>query len=187
MIPRILVIPCLPGHSPDGRLAGAAAVELALLGVDVTRISTEDYPLPLIGADPAADAALPAPARRLADLVAGHDAVLIAMPEVNASLPALLKNMLDWTAHAPARQGESIWAGKPVALAVTSADPARGVAAGAHLRAILAHLGAAVIGEAAVFGTGEESGEAVGLDEADAVRLKTLCRSLERAANLQPD
>lgn len=187
MIPRILVIPGLPGLSPDGKLAGAAAIELALLGADVTRISPEDHPLPLIGADPAADAMFPAAARRLSDLVAGHDAVLIAMPEINASLPALLKNMLDWTARAPAHRDVSVWADKPVAVVVASDDPARGDGAAAHLSAILVHLGASMIGEAAVFGVSDEAGEAVGLDEAKAARLKALCRSLERAANLQRD
>ena len=187
MIPRILVIPGLPGSSPAAALVSAAAVELAVLGADVTRISPEDHPLPLLGADPATDATLPSAARRLADLVAAHDAVLVAMPEINASLPALLKNMLDWTARAPAHRGVSIWADKPVALVVASDEPGRGEGAAAHLAAILAHLGASVIGDAAVLGVGDDTGEADGLDEADAARLKALCRSLERAANLQPD
>lgn len=187
MTPRILVFPGLPGRSPDGVVAGEAAVALALLGADVTRISPEDHPLPMIGSDPAADTDIPPAARRLADLVAAHDAVLIAMPEVNASLPALLKTMLDWTARAPARSGASVWAGKPVAIAVVSDDADRGSGAAAHLGVILAHLGASVIGEAAVLSVGGE-GETGGiLDEADAARLNALCRNLERAAYALPD
>lgn len=187
MIPRILVIPALPGLSPDGTLASAAAVELALLGADVTRISPEDYPLPLIDADPETDAAVPEAARRLAAMVAAHDAVLVAMPEINASLPAPLKNLLDWTARASAHRDGSAWAGKPVAVVVASEDPVRGQGAAAHLRSILACLGASAVGDAAVMGLGDHAGEMAGPDEADAARLKALCRDLGRAATLQPD
>ena len=50
--PKILVIPgSLRTGSHNARLAALAAKELALAEAEVTRISLEDYPLPLFDAD----------------------------------------------------------------------------------------------------------------------------------------
>ncbi|EBW2250108.1 FMN reductase, partial [Salmonella enterica subsp. enterica serovar Enteritidis] len=47
MIPRILVFAgSIRSGAYSGKVADAAAKELALQGADVTRISLEDYPLP---------------------------------------------------------------------------------------------------------------------------------------------
>ena len=51
-VPKILVIPgSLRTGSHNGRLAAIATKELALLDAEVTRISLEDYALPLFDAD----------------------------------------------------------------------------------------------------------------------------------------
>ena len=50
--PKILVFPgSTRTGSHNAKLAALAAKELALLDVDVTRISLADYPLPLYDAD----------------------------------------------------------------------------------------------------------------------------------------
>ena len=59
--PKILVMPgSLRTGSHNARLAAVAAKELALAEAEVTRISLEDYPLPLFDADLAASSGLPA-------------------------------------------------------------------------------------------------------------------------------
>ena len=59
--PKILVIPgSLRTGSHNARLAALAAKELALAEAEVTRISLEDYPLPLFDADLAASSGMPA-------------------------------------------------------------------------------------------------------------------------------
>ena len=64
--PKILVIPgSLRTGSHNARLAALAAKELALAEAEVTRISLEDYPLPLFDADLAASSGMPQRRSRL--------------------------------------------------------------------------------------------------------------------------
>ena len=54
--------------------------------------------IPPYDADDDVDVA-PAPVRALREAMAGADAVLIATPEYNASVPGVLKNALDWASR----------------------------------------------------------------------------------------
>ena len=183
MIPRILVVSGSTGGSPAAQVAAVAATELAVLGADVTRVSAEDHPLPLLGADPAADALLPESARRLADLIGAHDGVLFVTAELNASLPALTKNLVDWTGMVRAANGANPWLGKVTAIAALSERPQGVAGAAAHLRAVLHHLGAETAGEDTVIDlAGKGPGEDGRLPEAAATSLRALCRALDLAA-----
>jgi len=75
--------------------------------------------------------------------VARADAVLMVMPEYNRSLPAVLKNAIDWGSKPMDR---NVWRDKPLAMAGTSPG-AIGTAVGQqHLRQIMGILGAVVLG-----------------------------------------
>jgi chromate reductase len=94
--PKILVIPgSLRTGSHNARLAALAAKELALAEAEVTRISLEDYPLPLFDAD-LAGAGMPQPALQLKKMLMAHHGVFITSPEYSASVTPLLKNTIDW-------------------------------------------------------------------------------------------
>ena len=47
------------------------------------------------------DAGMPAPVKRLRDEIVAADGLLIATPEYNFSVPAPLKNVIDWASRAP--------------------------------------------------------------------------------------
>jgi chromate reductase len=95
--PKILVFAgSIRTASFNARLAALAAKELALLNVDVTRISLLDYPLPLFHGDLEAEQGAPANAVKLKRVFGIHHGVFIASPEYNASITPLLKNTLDW-------------------------------------------------------------------------------------------
>jgi NAD(P)H-dependent FMN reductase len=99
-IPKILVIPgSLRAGSHNTRLAALAAKELALLGAEVTRISFEDYALPLFDADLAGSSSLPQAAVRLKRMLMAHRGVFITSPEYSASVTPLLKNAIDWVSR----------------------------------------------------------------------------------------
>ncbi|EJE51835.1 putative flavoprotein [Acidovorax sp. CF316] len=71
------------------------------------------------------------------------DAFLFVMPEFNRSLPAVLKNAIDWGSKPMDR---NVWRDKPVAMTGTSPG-AIGTAVGQqHLRQILGILGSSVLG-----------------------------------------
>lgn len=92
-----------------------------------------------------------APPRPVEDLrarIAAADAVLMIMPEYNRSIPAVLKNAIDWASRP---YGQNALAGKPVAIAGTSPG-AIGTAAGqAHLRSILPILEMVLMGQPEVY------------------------------------
>jgi|SRR5580700_8836871 chromate reductase len=93
--PRILVFAdSIRTGSFNARLAALAAKELALLNIEVTRISLVDYPLPLYNGDTEAEQGAPHNAVKLKQLFGRHHGVFIASPEYNASITPLLKNTL---------------------------------------------------------------------------------------------
>src|ERR1700733_9126521 len=97
--PKILIIPgSLRTGSHNARLAALAAKELVLAEGEGNRISLEDYPLPLVGADLAASG-MPASALRLKAMLMAHRGVFITSPEYSASVTPLLKNAIDWVSR----------------------------------------------------------------------------------------
>jgi chromate reductase len=74
--------------------------------------------------------------------VAGADAVLIATPEYNGSIPGALKNALDWGSRP---REAAVFRGKPVAVIGASTGSFGGVWAHAETRKILGLMGARVV------------------------------------------
>ena len=83
----------------------------------------------------------PAAVRDLRDAVAEADAVLIATPEYNASVPGALKNALDWVSRPHATNPLR---GKPAAVVGASSGTFGAVWAQAELRKVLQTIGARV-------------------------------------------
>src|SRR3954470_20906595 len=97
---KILVIPgSLRTGSLNAMLAAAAAQEFARAGVEVTRISLGDFPLPLYDGDLQSRSGVPKPAVNLKRMIGEHHGVLIVTPEYNASVPPLVKNTIDWVSR----------------------------------------------------------------------------------------
>lgn len=65
------------------------------MGVEVTLIPLNDYPLPLYDGDREAERGLPEPAAKLVQLMRQHHGFLIASPEYNAQITPLLENTID--------------------------------------------------------------------------------------------
>jgi chromate reductase len=84
----------------------------------------------------------PAAVRELRDAVRGADAVLVATPEYNHSVPGQLKNALDWVSR-PA--GRSALNGKPAAAIGASTGMFGAVWAQAELRKVLGAMGGRVL------------------------------------------
>ena len=137
--PKILVMPgSLRTGSHNARLAALAAKELTLLDAEVTRISLEDYELPLFDAD-LAGSALPAAAVKLKQALTAHRGVFITSPEYSASVTPLLKNAIDWISRVRER-GEPSYAafkGRVFALGSATSGGGGGVRSLMALRQIL--------------------------------------------------
>ncbi|PTM42054.1 NADPH-dependent FMN reductase [Bosea sp. 124] len=88
-------------------------------------------------------AAWPQAATRLKSEIEGADAVLVVTPEHNRSIPAVLKNAIDWAARP---SGKGVWGGKAAAIIGTSPGGVGTACAQQHLRDILGNQGALVMG-----------------------------------------
>ncbi len=69
-------------------------------GAEVTLIDLKDYPMPIYNADLQETQGFPPIAAAFQKLLLEHDGLLIASPEYNGSLPAVLKNAIDWASRA---------------------------------------------------------------------------------------
>src|SRR3954462_2345367 len=110
-------------------------------GAQVTYVGLRDLDLPLYDGDLEERITLPDGARKLKRLFDEHDGFLIASPEYNGSVSAVLKNAIDWvsrqqTDEVPYQQ----FAGKVVVMMSTSAGAFAGIRSLAALRAILSHI-----------------------------------------------
>ncbi|UUV34819.1 NAD(P)H-dependent oxidoreductase [Amycolatopsis roodepoortensis] len=126
----------------------------------------------------------PEPVADLRRRVAEADGLLIATPEHNASVPAALKNAIDWASRPAA---ESPLPGKPIAIAGASPGAFGSVRAQQALRQILASIGADVVvkPEVTVFRSHERfDGEGTLTDDFTASLLAELLTAL--AGTIRP-
>lgn len=86
--------------------------------------------------------AAPPPVAALKQALAESDALLVATPEYNASIPGVLKNAIDWVSRPVA---ETPLRGKPAAVIGASTSLFGAVWAQAELRKVLSTAGARVV------------------------------------------
>jgi NAD(P)H-dependent FMN reductase len=145
---KILVIPgSLRSGSLNARLAAAAAYEFAQAGVEVTRISLGDFPLPIYDGDLQTKSGVPKNAINLKRMMSAHHGVLIVTPEYNSSVPALVKNSIDWVSRvhdAPEARGV-VFRERAFAIAAASESRLGGTRSLSALRLILTACHATVI------------------------------------------
>jgi chromate reductase, NAD(P)H dehydrogenase (quinone) len=180
-VPRILVIPgSLRTGSHNARLAALAAKELLLAQAEVTRISLDDYPLPLFDADLAAASGPPQAAAQLKRMLIAHQGVFITSPEYSASVTPLLKNTIDWISRVRDR-GEPTYAafkGRVFAIGSATNSGSGGLRSLMALRQILElGCGALVIPEQVAVPRAEEA-----FDDKDNLKDETLAAALKAMA-----
>jgi chromate reductase len=97
-----LRVAAVPGSLRAGSLNRAslrAAGELAPEGMEIEIHGLDG--IPLFNADDERDHGAPPPVRRLRESIRAADALLIATPEYNYSIPGVLKNAIDWLSRGP--------------------------------------------------------------------------------------
>jgi chromate reductase len=145
---KILVIPgSIRTGSLNARLAAAAVDELSRAEASVTRVSLADYPLPIYDGDLETKSGVPKHAVNLKRMIGSHDGVLLVTPEYNSSVPALLKNAIDWVSRVHDNQETrgQVFRQRPFAIAAASAGRLGGTRSLAALRLILSACRATVV------------------------------------------
>jgi chromate reductase, NAD(P)H dehydrogenase (quinone) len=145
---KILVIPgSLRSGSLNARLAAVVAHEFALAGVEVTRLSLSDYPLPIYDGDLETRGGVPRNAVNLKRMIGSHHGIVFVTPEYNSSLPPLVKNAIDWVTRVEER-GErrgQVFRERAFAIAAASEGRFGGSRCLAALRLILSACRTTVI------------------------------------------
>jgi chromate reductase len=80
---------------------------------------------------------------RFKDEISRADGVMIITPEHDRSIPAVLKNAVDWGARP---YGKNSWAGKPAFITGTSPGAIGSAIAQQHLRSVMVSLGTILLG-----------------------------------------
>ena len=146
-MPKILAFSgSIRRDSLNRKLIQSAVDATRAAGGEVTLIDLADYPLPIYNGDLEDKEGLPDNALRLKALFKEHDALLISSPEYNSSIPALLKNTIDWVTRE--WQGESglvPYQNKVAAIMGASPGSLGGMRMLPHLRQILNALGVLVL------------------------------------------
>jgi chromate reductase, NAD(P)H dehydrogenase (quinone) len=169
-----VVVGSASASSINRRLANA----LERLGADrfaFVRVQIDD--LPIFNVDISKDP--PASVVRMKGEIASADGVIIVTPEHNRSVPAVLKNAIDWGSR-PA--GQSCWIGKPAGILGASTGQTGTAAAQQHLRNILSPQQMIIMGQPELYLHWKEGmidSEGLVVDEAVKKRMEAF---LERFA-----
>lgn len=136
----------LRSDSYNKKLARIAAEGAREAGAEVELIDLSDFPLPIYDQDLEDADGLPENSLRLKALFAAADGLLIASPEYNSSLTAVLKNTIDWISRAGEGEAPLIaFRGKVAGLVAASPGALGGLRGLVHLRSILGNMGVLVL------------------------------------------
>lgn len=132
--------------SLNKKLLAVAAGAAQGAGAEVTTVELAELAMPLYDGDLEKTSGLPENAKRLKALMIAHDAMLIASPEYNGGLTAVLKNAIDWASR---REGDepplAAYRGKIAGLVAASPGRLGGARSLIALRQVLTSCGALVI------------------------------------------
>lgn len=156
---KLLII---PGSTREAafskRLAGAAAAIARAAGAEASCVDLRDFAMPLYDGDLESAHGLPEGAVLLRTVVQQHDALVVVSPEYNSSIPAVLKNALDWLSRPYAGDpGVSVFRDKVAGLMSSSPGALGGLRALVHLRQILMNLGLLVVTEQFALGHADQA------------------------------
>ncbi|HBB30560.1 MAG TPA: NADPH-dependent FMN reductase [Cyanobacteria bacterium UBA8803] len=127
-------------------LVKIAAAGAKAAGAEVTYIDLRDLPMPLFDEDLEAKEGIPENARRFKELMKGHQGLLLASPEYNSSITAVLKNAIDWASR-PEAEEPSLACFRDKVAAIMSASPGAlgGLRGLVHIRSILSNISVLVL------------------------------------------
>jgi chromate reductase, NAD(P)H dehydrogenase (quinone) len=138
-LPRIAVIVGSNRRDSINRKLAQALVRLGAGQFDASFARIDD--LPMYNQDNEGN--LPAEAVRFKNELARAEGVLIVTPEHDRSIPAALKNTIDWGARP---WGKNSWTGKPAFITGTSPGAIGSALAQQHLRSVMTGLGMILLG-----------------------------------------
>jgi chromate reductase, NAD(P)H dehydrogenase (quinone) len=129
------------------KLVKIAAQGAEKAGAEVTVVDLRDFPMPIYDGDLEDKDGLPPTAKKWKELLIAHDGFLIASPEYNSSISALLKNAIDWASRSENDDEPPLvcFKGKVVSLMSASPGALGGLRGLVTVRSILGNIGVIVL------------------------------------------
>ena len=172
----------LRAGSFNKQLVALAADAARAAGAEVTVVDLRELALPLFDQDLEDASGLPEGAKKFKALLRASDGFLIASPEYNSSVTAVLKNAIDWASRAESDDEPPLVAYKGKVAALCSASPGAlgGLRGLVTLRSILGNIGVIVLPDQVCISTAHEAFDEGGKlkDERKAKQIVSLARSL---------
>jgi chromate reductase, NAD(P)H dehydrogenase (quinone) len=145
-------------------------------GAKVTMLDLTELNLPMYNGDLEQEAGLPDGAKKLKELLAAHEALLIASPEYNGGYSPLLKNAIDWASRGPTGLAEL--RGKVAGLVATAPGKLGGLRGLYQLNTVLFGIGVLVLPEIVSIGFYKEA-----IDEAGNLKNDKEIAAIEKLGN----
>ena len=144
---------------------------------EVEIISLRDYEAPMFCIDDEQATGFPASMEALQAKFGEADGFILSSPEYNSSMPAVLKNTIDWLS----RMGRKVFNEKPLVLLCASPGGRGGLSMREHLANILPRQGCTFIGHHGVGGFHQKMADGQLTDADDVAAIKALIQQLEAA------
>lgn len=163
-------------ESFNRKLARVAAQAVEAAGGRATLLELADYPMPLYDGDLEAQSGPPEHAFRLQEIIAVHAGLIVVSPEYNHSIPALLKNTLDWVSRTPRVKGANPFTGKVTGLMSASPGALGGIQGLDTVQRVLTTVGALVLPKVVALPRADKAFDTAGrlIDESSARRVADL-------------
>jgi NAD(P)H-dependent FMN reductase len=161
-------------NSINQKFVEAIANEIKSSEVEV--INLRDYEVEIYGIDKETESGFPKQIEELHELFNTASGFIVSTPEHNGSMPAALKNIIDWLS----RKNPKVFREKPTLFFSTSPGPRGGVSALEHMVNIMPYRGANIVGHMSLgsFGDHFENGR---LDSETKTQIARLVSKLEEA------
>lgn len=128
-------------NSINKQLAGYAAHQVE--NTEAIVLDLKDFNLPLYCIDIENEKGIPEDARRLDEILASADGLVISLAEHNGSYSAAFKNAYDWLS----RINQKVWKNKPMLLMATTPGKRGGASVLQSAKTGFPHLGGNVIAD----------------------------------------
>lgn len=146
--PHIVVLAgSLRKDSCNKKIAKIAAKSAEDAGAQVTYIDLADYPMPLYDGDIEESQGIPSNGLKLKVIFEAADGFIIASPEYNSSISAVLKNTIDWVSRQKDKDEKPLSAYTDKTALLLSASPGAlgGLRGLVHLRSLLSNINVYVL------------------------------------------
>lgn len=170
---RVLVFAgALRKGSQNRKFAAVAAARAQKAGAEVDHLDFAEVAMPVYDGDLEEASGLPQGAVELRQRIANAQALIIASPEYNASIPGALKNAIDWASRPPSPP----FAKKVGLLLAASPGAFGGIRMLPELRRVLSGLGVMIISPQIALGRAHEA-----FDEAGELKNEHTSKDLDSA------